>query len=246
MRTRKLKRKSFAKTKKQILFPGEQLKNKIETGEPKINGQYLCWVKPFEDEAIDWFPLAYIRIINFNEGQFMSGEIVLGWFGPLPVLSQDELDNYLPAASGLTLFFIGTKERAKLNRFEHGPFYRPIQYVNIRGNENLFVFQVNSRLSSHKIIKQWESKNNRWVEYIQKKYNKKYPNYAVCTVKQLIANNHQVEDDIVKCLCQIPNDTRYYIWELSRKNKNPLHKWTTGGWVHVSDKRKLKINKRIK
>jgi len=240
-----MKRKSFAKTQKKITFPGEHLQKKIQTGEPPMDGAYICYSKPSDCEAIDSFPLAVMSVINFHKHKWASGKIVLGWIGPLPVLSNDELCEYTPNKAGLILFYIGTKEKGLLNQFKSGPYYRPIYYVNVKGNEDLYVFEVNSRTTKPKIIKMWDERNNRWIDYAKKKKITTWPKYTVCTIKQLNLGDYELRESVLDCMGIMPPDKRYYMWEIWKTDVVPVHKWNHG-WGSISASQERKIKKRIR
>ena len=92
--------------------PGSTLQRQIQTGEPPLMGLYLVFIKRTND-AWDHMPMAEPEIAYFDGYKWNRKAFVVGWVGPLPNMSLDELQEHAPDKAPITLFFISTLKLMK-------------------------------------------------------------------------------------------------------------------------------------
>lgn len=160
-------------------FPGERLQKFIQTGKPIINGHYLCFCTPLDNDAVSiTMPMSVPYVLYYDGKEWASWQsmtygVVLGWIGPLPALSLDELMYYTPDEAPLTLFYIGNKEDATIFRFSTGPYYNYFNAFCQKGKKGQYIFQLNSRKTKATKWAKWNNKLKKWKrikEYEKKEY----------------------------------------------------------------------------
>lgn len=215
-------------------FPGEYLQRKIQTDTPLISGTYLCFIKPDPPEAWNHFPICRMGLIDFKEDQWQESKIILGWIGPLPVLSLDELEDFSPRDSGLILYFIGYMDDSELFIFEKGPFYQSIDAKFQEGEAGQFIYQVNSRTAKSVPISEW--KDGNWYPVNEER------TYTVCTLKEMI--NREYKEQSLGSALKTESKKGYYIFEINKESITPIHQWNSG-WAALSGNKTRKIKERI-
>lgn len=160
-------------------FPGQILQKYIQTGKPTFQGHYICFCTPIDEEAnSSTFPMSKHNVLYWNGKKWMPWQtnaygVVLGWIGPLPNLSLDEMMDFAPNEAALTLFFIGYEEDSTIFKFSSGPHYSYFSAFLNPGKKGQFIFQLNSRKTKAIKWAKWSTKTKKWKrirEYIEKKY----------------------------------------------------------------------------
>jgi len=144
-------------------IPGEILKKYVRFEDPQLNGFYVCWICPEQRPAMSSVPISPVKIKKFKNGEWIEKEQVLGWIGPLPVYSLDELQNEQEQAD-VICYAIGTKESIKTESFKAGPFNQSIETMFIEGQPGDYVFELHP-VSKPKVIHEWSKKENRWLKF---------------------------------------------------------------------------------
>lgn len=169
-----MKKKQKKKTTISLLrFPGTMLQKQINTDEPLLSGYYICFC-PIQNDSIDCFPMAKPVIALWEDGwtfQTNAGikKLVLGWIGPLPNLSTDELQDIEPNQASLYLFYIGTKEQAANFEFKKGPYYKLIKASLQKGKKGDCIFLVNSRKTMPVIVSRWDENSEAPIKWVKDK-----------------------------------------------------------------------------
>ena len=140
-----------------------KLQKMIETGEPKITGDYICFYK-VPNDAWDWMPMAHTKVARWQGGKWWCGEQVLGFIGPLPNMSLDELHGMNPDSSSLLMFFKSTKENGKKMQFDDGPYMRIFSASAAPGEKGEYIFLVDSRKTKAIPFRKWSVAKKKWVD----------------------------------------------------------------------------------
>ena len=92
----------------------------IKFGIPSRNGVYLIYYEP-DPARVDskTKPAAGVKVVNFHNGEWGSGDRIIAYVGPLPnlnlkMLKKDKLIDQI--------FYIGSIKQAKTDKFKIGPF----------------------------------------------------------------------------------------------------------------------------
>jgi len=149
-----------------LKIPGEIFKKHINAGEPDISGWYLCYVRPKKKSAISVIPMTDMKVLLFeNEKWWCSSDHVIGWMGPLPVFSLDEIQGELGEDSTAEVYAIGTLDEGTKGQFTQGPFYESCKIMFQEGFDGDYAFIVNSRKTEAVPFKRWNSTKNLWEEF---------------------------------------------------------------------------------
>lgn len=182
-------------------FPGEAFQKYIETGQPRLNGKYLCYCKA--TVTFEAIPICPVRLINFRDGHWINcPEMVLGWVGPLPSISYDELWASMEDGTGikdccLLVYVIGPESTGETgNSFRHGPFYDLGEAKMKMGKPGEYIWQFNSRKTGAVKMAIWDEDPSSWVEIGKeknvKRKDKKRPapltpefQYVIATIEEM-------------------------------------------------------------
>ena len=143
--------------------PGEFLQKHIQTGEPKFMGKYIVFYT-VENDAWDCMPMAIPDLIDYDGEKWSVKRHVIGWIGPLPNLSIDELQDFAPNEAPVTLFFISTPKLAKKEIYTDGPYYRLLAAKCTKGSKGQCIYEVNFRKTKHKLLCKWRESSQKWVQ----------------------------------------------------------------------------------
>jgi len=143
--------------------PGEFLQKQIQTGEPKFMGKYIVFYT-VKNDAWDCFPMAIPDLIDYDGEKWNVKRHVIGWIGPLPNLSIDELQDFAPNEAPVTLFFISTPKLAKKEIYTDGPYYRLLAAKCTKGSKGQCIYEVNFRKTKHKLLCKWRESSQKWVQ----------------------------------------------------------------------------------
>lgn len=253
-------------------FPGQNLQKLIRTDMPVISGHYLCYVTPQEYvEAWDAWPIAEMKVFFFDHGdkRWGAGYNILGWVGPLPVMSLDELACRTPQEAGIILYFIGNEEDALIFKFDSGPYYKFITASLQPGKEGQCIYRLNSRKTKPEISAIWNIDTKKWEDsplLLAERKRKQSDNasktskppekgsppwelsdYVVGTTKQIATKMYHKQCEEYQDAFGTYLDMKkgYYIWELKRKHYIPTYQWNDG-WGGVPTKQQIKLMKMVK
>ena len=246
-------------------LPGEILQAHIKTGKPPCTGYYMCYT----DSKEAWtnvFPIARKEVIFHNGTKWMSGMPVLGWIGPLPVLTLDELHTRKPNEAGICAYYIGTPEEAEIFKFKQPMYHQAFSASLSPGKEGEFIYQYNTRKTGLKKLYKYNSDSNKWVKISSKKEmntNRQpkpkpkpkavikskeldAPIYAVGTKKEASFQNWKrgKKSEFIDAWGGLYNNGEY-LWEIRSKSIEPIHVWNHG-WANVSPEQSVRIKKMLK
>lgn len=230
----------------------------IETGPPMISGFYVCFVRPVNDEAWESaFPISRCKIVYYTlqEEKWACGDVVLGWIGPLPAISLDELDDHVPCEAGLILYFIGPKDKAKELVFDQGPFYQMISASLTSANDGDYLWQLHSRKTKANKVAKWNEDDGKW-EWLKTfpSYYDKYKRkdnepweYVVSTKKGIVTKEyHKPCNNIQAAMGSYQGMGKgHFIWEYFKGKYEPRYRWKDG-WSPVNAMERNKVLKMVK
>jgi len=153
-------------------LPGEIFKKHIRAGEPSLNGWYVCYTIPEKKSAWSAIPMTEIKTKLFSKNKWAQPDHVIGWIGPLPVFSLDELQGELGSESTDEAYAIGTLKEGMKGQFKDGPFYESVQISFCEGEPGDYAFILNSRKTNPIPFKRWSETMSKWVKIKDKKKGK--------------------------------------------------------------------------
>lgn len=150
------------KNEKEKRFPWEIFVKHIQVGTPELDGIYLCYYKPHPPLAHDNFPMAGMKVASYYKGAWGCGEMVIGFMGPLPTLSLDEL-----VQEGQCLvkqFVVGTLKEAAKNEYRTAYFPQYILAVldSTIKKKGDFIFEVNTHKGLPIPLSKYNENTNKW------------------------------------------------------------------------------------
>lgn len=249
------------KTKAPSHLPGHLLQKYIKTGMPKCSGYYVCYTD-LKEAWTDVFPISRHQVIFYDGERWSSGDPVLGWIGPLPVLSLDELHSYPPNEAGLLFYYIGTPDEAASFEFKQPLFHQSFSAFLSPGKEGEYIYQYNTRKTGLKKLYKYNPDSEKW-QYLGDKKEKQTkakpktikpfktkeldaPIYAVGTKKEAALENwqHGQTTDFIDAWGGL-YEKGEYLWEIRHKSIEPMHIWNNG-WGTVSLQQSTRIQKLLK
>lgn len=145
-------------------IPGEIFKKHINAGKPSINGWYVCYIRPDKRSAWNAVPMTVIKTKLWSDDKWAQADHVIGWMGPLPVFSLDEIQGELGPESESSAYAIGTLKGGKQSQFTGGPFDESIRFMFEDGEPGEYCFELNSRKSEPTPILRWSESLAKWVK----------------------------------------------------------------------------------
>jgi hypothetical protein len=242
------------KKKRRIRIPGEELIKFLKYDQPVMNGIYLVYYKLKNPRA--WsstFQRTEMALLEFRKGKWVEPLNVLGYMGPFPILTEDELLN---RENHLHIFTISTLKKAANLVWTQGPFVESIDIQMQEGKEGDFGFEYNLKNTLPNTIKRYSKTHQKFIniknpdQYIKKMqtFQKKAKFYAISTLTLVKQGTFLKKSTNFLKLKGFHPKKNQYIFEVIKEGNNitPIYQEKGKVWWQVSEQKANKIIELIK
>lgn len=138
---------------------------KINTGNPKKKGVYVCYVDlPIESKFMEKKLLFWYDEWMYLGSDQRCREEVHCWIGPLPSPTKGELKR-----DSDVKYAIASKQQAENGTFVMGPFDTLNQAKELTGDTGDFIFRITHKKEKFTAVCRWSDKSCKWVSKKSKK-----------------------------------------------------------------------------
>lgn len=137
---------------------------KLKIGNPTRNGTYVCYI---EHDHMPRYPDK--KLLVWHEGRWgyrMSDQFfrdtVLGWVGPLPTPSMDDL-GILNNTNLCVKYAIGIMPDGFHGAFLHGPFGTLAEAEDEVGDPGQYIFELHLDQDAE-VVRKWSNRKIKWLK----------------------------------------------------------------------------------